>query len=135
MSPVRLPLLTLLLCAAVLTACGGDSEPAKVREVVTAFGKASANKDYQRICDDLVDQDLADNVERVGLPCELAFKRGLGEVQGAKLEIKTVAVNDDKASVGIRTTAKNQQPSEDVMQLVLRDGEWRISSLSAPEAP
>jgi hypothetical protein len=121
-----------MLVVVALAGCGGSSEPQEVRSVVEAFGKASAGKDYQRICDELISRELSDNVEEIGLPCELAFKRGLGEVRGARLEVKTVAVSQGKALVGVRSSARGQRPSDDVIELRKLDGEWRITALAKP---
>lgn len=119
--------------AAGLAACGDPSDEERVRDAVAAFGAASAKKDYQEICDELVAKDLAESVEAVGLPCEVAFKRGLDPVKEPKVEIKKVTINKTRALVNVRSTAKNQPPSDDTLELVLEGGDWRISSLARPQ--
>jgi hypothetical protein len=126
------PVVSLLF--ALLAGCGGDSGTTPkdaVRDVVNRFGTATAKKDYQAICDDLIARSLADNVEEIGLPCELAFKRGLDSVLGPKLIILSVAVRGETARVRVHSTALNQPSSDDTLRLRRIDGEWRISSLSA----
>lgn len=123
-----IPALTLV----VLAGCGGDAasqEEQEVRGVVTAFGEASAKKDYQRICDDLLAKSLIKNVEQYGLPCEIAFKEGLGKVQAPRLTINAVTVNGDRASARVKTTAKSQFTSTDTLKLRRVDGQWRIAAL------
>lgn len=128
----------LAIAAALLVAgCGGDEGTTPedaVRDVVNRFGTASAKKDYQAICDDLIARSLSDNVEEFGLPCELAFKQGLEQVRKPRLTIRSVKVDGDTARVRIHTTAANQAPSDDTLLLRRVDGEWRISELSAAPA-
>ena len=121
------------LVASGLSACGGPSDSAQVRKVVTRFGQASAKKDYQLICDELISHKLVETVESIGLPCELAFKRGLGEVRKPTLAIRSVKVAGHKALVAVHTTAANQAASDDTLQLVEEDDGWRISSLAKPQ--
>jgi hypothetical protein len=125
----------LLLLALVLVGCGGGDPPAaeQVRDAVKRFGDATARKDYQVICDELLARDLVDNVESIGLPCEVALQRGLGEVQAPRLEVGQVAVSGDRALVSVRSTAAGQQPSDDGMELIREDDGWRIASLAQPE--
>jgi hypothetical protein len=129
----RAGILILVAALAGGSGCGGASEEERVRDAVGDFGTASAKKDYQHICDDLVAKDLAESVEAVGLPCEVAFKRGLDPVKDPKIEIKKVKINKTRALVSIRSTAKNQPPSDDTLELVLEGGDWRIASLAKPQ--
>jgi hypothetical protein len=122
-----------LTASAGLAACGGPSDTALVRKAVTQFGLASAKKDYQEICDHLISRKLVETVESVGLPCEIAFKRGLGPVRKPTLIIRSVKVTNGKALVAIHTTAANQQPSDDTLELAKEDGDWKISSLAKPD--
>ncbi|WP_354701456.1 hypothetical protein DSM112329_01770 [Paraconexibacter sp. AEG42_29] len=130
-----------LLTGVLLAGCGSDEEPAKVvaspevrvRTVVRQFGVASAAKDYQAICDRLIAKTLSDNVEELGLPCELAFKEGLESVRGASLRIDAVRfAGASKAFAKVHTSAVGQAPSDDTLELVLVGRSWRISSLNAP---
>ena len=114
----------------LLAGCGDDAASKKeVRGVVTAFGEASAKKDYQQICDDLLAKTLVDNVEQYGLPCELALKEGLGKVQAPRLTIGAVTVNGDRASARVKTAAKSQVSSTDTLKLRRVDDQWRIAAL------
>jgi len=129
--------LTLLLLAGltlalafVLLVGGDDATPEdEVRGVVTRFGEASAAKDYQEICDELLAEELVDNVEQFGLPCELALKQGLGEVKAPQLALGLVTVKGDRASARVKTTARGQKPSADTLTLRRIDDEWRIAAL------
>lgn len=123
--------LPLALVVAALAGCGAQGSPeADVRAVVTRFGEASARKDFQAICDELLAATLVKNVEQYGLPCELAFQKGLGDVQAPKLRLGAVRVDGDSASARVTTTAAGQQPSTDTLALRRIDGEWRIAALS-----
>jgi hypothetical protein len=127
--PVRslAPALALL----ILAGCGaqGPTPEEQVRSTVTEFGRATAAKDYQTLCDRLLAPSLVEEVESIGLPCEVALRQGLGEVREPRLTIGRVEVKEDKASAEIRTSAAGEEPSKDTLELVNLDGTWKISSL------
>jgi len=128
--PVRRPIVAVLAVCGVCCGCGGGpSDTEQVHDVVTAFGQASAAKDYQRLCDDLLAPKLVSDVESAGLPCELALKQGLGEVAAARLTIGTVRVDGDTATADVQSSAQGEQPSRDTLQLVRVGESWRIASL------
>ncbi len=114
---------------------GGDGVPAEqqVREVVARFGVATRGKDYQQICDRLLSKELVDKIEGIGLPCESAVKRGLGAVRNPTLKINEVSISGSRALVSIHTTAAGEAPSDDALQVIREDGEWKIASLAAPD--
>jgi Putative lumazine-binding len=115
----------------VLVGCGegGPTPEEQVRSTVTAFGRATAAKDYQTLCDRLLAPSLVEDVESIGLPCEVALRQGLGAVREPRLTIGRIEVKDDTASAEVRTAAAGEEPSKDTLELVNLDGEWKISSL------
>jgi hypothetical protein len=128
--PVRRPLVALALAAAALAGCGGGpSDEEQVRTVVQAFSDATAAKDYQRMCDELLAPKLVEKIKQVGLPCELALRRGLGEVRNPKLLLGRVTVKGDSATADVRTSAAGQKPSHDTLKLSKVGDGWRIASL------
>jgi hypothetical protein len=133
----------LAAAALALAGCGADEENAgggaggpsadqEVRAVVAKFGIATREKDYQEICDRLLADALVQKIEGVGLPCEAALQRGLGDVRAPTLEINEVSISRGRALVSIHTTAAGQAPSDDALQLVSDGGDWKIASLAAP---
>jgi hypothetical protein len=127
---VRRPLAALLALAGLLCACGGGpSDTDRVHDVVTAFGQATAAKDYQRLCDRLLAPKLVGEVEQQGLPCELALKQGLGDVKAPKLTIGQIEVKGDSATADVRSTAAGEAPSRDTLKLVRVNDAWYIASL------
>jgi hypothetical protein len=134
--------ITVLALALAVAGCGADEEgggggggvPAEqqVREVVARFGVATRGKDYQQICDRLLSKDLVNKIEGIGLPCESAVQRGLGGVRNPTLEINEVSISGSRALVSIHTTAAGEAPSDDALQVVREEGEWKIASLAAP---
>jgi hypothetical protein len=112
---------------------GGPTPEQQVRAVVAKFGIATRHKDYQQICDTLLSDALIAKIESVGLPCEGALQRGLGDVRAPTLEITQVSIQRGRALVGIHTTAAGQEPSDDALQLVREGDAWKIASLAAPK--
>jgi len=129
--PVRGPLIALILGAVGVCGCGGGlSDTEQVQATVDAFGRATAAKDYQRLCDELLAPDLVVEVESSGLPCESALREGLGDVQAPTLTIGAIKVDGDKATAEVNSAAQGQPPSRDTLQLARVNGAWRIASLA-----
>lgn len=129
--PVRRLIAASLGLSAALAGCGaGRSDLEQVRDVVEAFGGATKAKDYQRLCDDLLSPKLVEEVERAGLPCEVALRQGLGEVRSPELIIGRIEVKGDDATAEVRSSAAGELPSRDVLKLVRVGDSWRIASLS-----
>lgn len=130
--PVRayVGLLLALACAPAL-GCGADepSDEAQVSGTVTAFARGVEAKDYKTLCDRVLAPKLIEEVEQIGLPCEVALERGLGDVQEPRLTVGKIAVKGDEATAEVRTSAAGQPPSRDTLQLQRVNDGWRISSL------
>jgi hypothetical protein len=127
---VRRPVL-LVAVAAALAGCGssGPTDDELVAGTVSAFGRATAAKDYRTLCDHLLAPSLVDKVEQVGLPCVQAMQKALGGVRDPRLTIGDITVQGDRASAQIRTSASGQAPSRDTLELERVKGSWRIASL------
>lgn len=130
--PVRGSLVAIFLVGAGFSGCGerGPSDPEQVHSVVEAFGQATAAKDYQRLCENLLSPKLVAEVERVGLPCEVALQQGLGDVKAPTLTIGRIEVTGDNATAEVNSTAQGQPPSRDTLKLQRVEGKWRIASLA-----
>ena len=121
----------------VVSGCG-ENEPTdeeQVRTTLTAFIRATAAKDYQALCDRLLAPSLVDDLKKIGLPCEIALQKGLGEVRQPRLIVGQVTVKGKTALADVRTTAAGQAPSKDAIELVRTDDGWRIASLTTPSKP
>jgi hypothetical protein len=124
------PVIPVVLAVTVLVAgCGGQSDEQQVAGAVSAFGRATADKDYRTLCDKVLSPKLIEQVEQIGLPCEQALQKALGDVKDPRLTIGKVTVDGDEATAEIRTSASGQAPSRDVLQLQRVQDSWRIASL------
>jgi hypothetical protein len=117
----------------LVVGCGeqGPTPEEQVRSKVAEFGRATAAKDYQALCDRILAPSLIEELKSIGLPCEVALQEGLGDVRDPRLTIGRVQVDGEQASAQIRTSATGQEPSEDTLRLVNEDGTWKISSLGS----
>ena len=115
----------------VLAGCGegGPTPEEQVRSAVTEFGRATAAKDYQALCDRLLAPSLVEEVEAIGLPCEVAMRQGLGRVREPRLTIGRIDVREDRASAAVRPAAAGGLPAQGTRERVNVDGTWKISSL------
>jgi hypothetical protein len=115
--------------------CGGPSDEQQVRDTVTAFGKATAAKDYDRLCGKILAPSLIADLKKIGLPCEIALQQGLGEVKEPRIIVGEVKVNGKTATAQVKTSAEGQPPSSDTIELQHTDDGWRIASLATPAEP
>jgi predicted small lipoprotein YifL len=117
----------------LVAGCGeqGPTPEEQVRAKVAEFGRATADKDYQALCDRILAPSLVEELKEIGLPCEVALRQGLGEVRDPRLTIGRVEVQGESASAQVRTSATGQEPSEDTLRLVNENGTWKISSLGS----
>jgi Flp pilus assembly protein TadD len=130
---VRRPLL-LVAVAATLAGCGGASGPSDeqlVTRAVSSFGRATAAKDYRALCDEILAPSLVEKVVQIGLPCEQALQKALGNVKDPRLTIGKITVTGDRATAEIRTSASGQSPSQDVLEMERVGGVWRVASLGS----
>jgi hypothetical protein len=135
---LRRPALALLVAAALgATACGEDepSDEVLVRRALSDLARATAAKDYQRLCDDILAPRLLDQIKSIGLPCEVALRQGLGEVRDPRLVVGRVRVSGGKATAEVRTSARDQEPSRDTVELTKQNGDWKVSSLAGTGPP
>jgi hypothetical protein len=126
---VRRAAAALLLALAFAGCGGGPSDEEQVRQTLTDFGKATQSKDYQALCDRIFAPQLVDKLKQVGLPCEVALQKSLGDVKDPRISIGRITVTDKLAKAEVRTSAANEQPSKDTVELVPVGDGWRISSL------
>jgi hypothetical protein len=126
------PLVALAAAALALAlgGCGsGPSDSEQVRSVVLGFGRATAAKNYQKLCDDLLAPRLVEKIKTAGLSCEAALRKGLGSVRDPKLTVGRIAVNGDSATADVRTSARGQQPARVTLKLTKVGSRWMIASL------
>jgi hypothetical protein len=126
-----------LAAATVLAGCGTrePSDQEKVRSTLADLAAATAKKDYQRLCDDIFAKELLRGISEIGLPCEVAMRNSLGDVDNPRLVVGRVEVKGSRASAEVRTSAEGQEPSRDTVRLVKEKGAWRVSSLAEASGP
>ena len=129
---MRRALAAAALTAAVMAGCGsGPNAQEQVRETLGELGRATSAKDYQALCDEVFAPKLVEKLQQVGLPCEIAMQRSFEGVQNPRLTIGkiTVAKDEKSATAEVRSSASDQAPSQDTVELVPVDDGWRVSSL------
>ena len=130
---MRRALAVAALAAALLAGCGdsGPTAEEQVRQTLAEFGRATAAKDYQALCDRVFAPQLVSKLTQIGLPCEVAMQQSFEKVENPRLTIGkvTVAADEKSAKAEVRTSATGQTPSQDTVQLVPVKDDWRVSSL------
>ena len=112
----------------------------KVRDTLDEYAKASREKDYQKLCDDLLASELVERIRSAGLPCEVALRTGLEGRNNPTLTVTGLEVNGDQALARVHGEAIGEVPADTTYRLVREDGDWRIatppgSGAEVPGAP
>ena len=130
-------LLLLLVCACALAGCGesGPTDEERIRSTLAAFERATADRDYEALCTRILAPKLVETVKQIGLPCEVALQKGFEGVSEPRISVGAIAVNGTSATAEVRSSAAGQDPSEDTVELLKVDDDWRIASLTGAGAP
>lgn len=127
--------ITVALAVAVgagVAGCGGSDQSAAVRATLARFVRATARQDYKTLCTQVLAPSLVQNVEQIGLPCEVALSRGFGSVSHPQLSVRSVKISGNRATASVHTTAANQAALDGTVTLVRLGRGWRVASLAAP---
>ena len=127
----------IVLVALALAGCGdsGPNDETQIRTTLDDFARATAEQDYAALCDRILAPRLVNTVEQIGLSCEAALDKAFADVRDPRLSVGTVTVKGDNATAEVRSSAAGQEPSEDTVELVRVDDEWRIASLAGAGTP
>lgn len=120
--------LGLAVVVAVLVLRPGPDADKQVRETLDRYAKASREKDYQALCDDLLASELVERIRSAGLPCEVALRTGLEDRKNPTLTVAGVEVNGDQALARVNGSAVGEVPATATYRLVREDGDWRIAT-------
>lgn len=136
---VAYAVIAVVLVAAVVVLKPSKNEEEQVRETLEEYAKASRDKDYQKLCDDLLATELVERIRAAGLPCEVALRTGLEDRSNPTLTVRGVEVNGDQALAAVHGEATGEVPADTTYRLVREDGNWRIAtppgSDTGPAAP
>lgn len=127
--PPRLILWGVVAVVVVIAALhlrAGRDDAKLVRQALARYELASRDKDYQTLCDKLLASSYVKQAASTGLPCEVAMRTALENVNNPTLQVLSVEVNGDRAAARVHGTAEGQPPGDDVYTLIREDGSWRI---------
>jgi hypothetical protein len=128
--------LALLGCLA-LSSCslgGGEAAPKPIRgaprkiaAVVAALDRATRDRDYASICNELFTR--AARGRAGGRDCERLMRSTARDVRRPSVELVSIRVKKGGAEARVRTRAAGQALLEDVIVLRLERGRYRIEGL------
>jgi hypothetical protein len=126
-----------VLVVAVLAAgCGGGGQPKpkpisgpakQVADVIERLQKATADKDFATICDQLLAAQT--RKQAGGSNCAAVLGARARDVSRPRILIKGIEIQGQNAAVTVQTTASGQDPTTDVINLVRENGQFRVLSL------
>ena len=136
--------LSTFAAALAVAGCGSASSgdttstsdvPAAQRPIVKAvddLSDAGRDRDYDRICRDLITTQLADRLTAAQSTdaCPDQLKKPLGEVGQTDLDVvaSSIRVSGQTASVQVRSDLGDREAT-DTIQLARQGGRWKVSGL------
>jgi hypothetical protein len=125
-----------LLLAPSGCSIGADEEakpargaPASVAATVDRLERATAERDWTAVCDDLLTS--AARARAGGADCPRLLRSAGAGIRRPSIEIRGIEVAGRRATVAIRTTAAGQAARADDLELRREGGRWRVEALAA----
>jgi hypothetical protein len=125
---------TTLFLAPAGCSIGGDEEPQpasgaprEIGEVVHELERATARRDFDTICTDLFTGDARKRAG--GADCPRLLRSAAEGIREPRIQLHAIDLDGARATVHVRTDARGQATVAAVLELRLRQGEWRIDSL------
>jgi hypothetical protein len=130
---------TLGACVALLAlsgcSLGGDKEATRARgapsaaaATIQALDAATRVHDYRGICYELFTPEARRRAG--GKDCERLLRSAAADVRRPRIRILSIRLMGRRAAVRVRTSADNQGPITDEVELVRRGGRYLVSSLA-----
>ena len=131
---------TLGACVALLAlsgcSLGGDQEappargaPSAAAATIEALDQATRVRDYRGICYELFTAEARRRAG--GKDCERLLRSAAADVRRPRIRILSIRIQGTRAIVRVRTSAANQRPLDDDVELVHEAGRgYRISALA-----
>jgi hypothetical protein len=127
------------LCAVALALSGcslGDDQEAQpargapnaVAATMQALDQSLRARDYRGICNELFTVDARRRAG--GKDCERLLRSAAAGVRRPRVRILGIRIEGKRATVRVRTSAANQRPLTDEVELVREGGGYRISALA-----
>jgi hypothetical protein len=121
-----------LLCSAYVLAGCGASPHQQVEAKVQQFARATANRDYAALCNDVLAPALVAHLTAAGLSCEQAMRVFVSSVQNPMISVSKVTVHGSTASAVVLASATGQPTAIESIQLINTKNGWRLESLASP---
>jgi hypothetical protein len=121
-----------LLCSAyVLAGCGATAHQ-QVEAKVQEFARATANRNYAALCNDVLASALVAHLTAAGLSCEQAMRVFVSSVQNPSISVSKVTVHGSSASAVVLASATGQPAAIESIELIDTNHGWRLASLASP---
>jgi hypothetical protein len=126
---------TIVMLAPSGCSLGADEEPkpasgapAQIAATVDRLERAVAQRDFATICDQLFTAEARQRAG--GDECEGQLDSAAEGVERPSIEIEAIDVEDNRATVRVRTEAEGQARVSDELQLRRQGGRWLVEALS-----
>ena len=121
-----------LLCSAYVLAGCGASAHQQVEAKVQEFARATANRNYAALCNDVLAPALVAHLTAAGLSCEQAMRVFVSSVQNPSISVSKVTVHGSSASAVVLASATGQPAAIESIELIDTKHGWRLASLASP---
>jgi hypothetical protein len=99
-----------------------------VRATVGDLERALAERDYERICEQILSSEGRRRAG--GEECARRLARSTAGVEDPTLEVVSVELGPGEATAHVRAYSEGRRPAVDIMRLKPENGDYRIESLS-----
>lgn len=122
-----------LACGIVLAAAGcAGNDRDQITNKVQELARAVGDRDYKRICDDVLAPSLVAHLVKNGIACRSAMQVALQGVREPVVSIGKITIRGSRATAITLTVAQGQRASLAAIELVKTGDGWRISNLGSP---
>ena len=116
---------------------GGEDDPPPVKgtpaeavEVVEAFTRALATRDFATVCEDLYTVEAREAAG--GEDCQSILAQEAAKLRSPQIRIVSLVVNDAGAAVDVEASQRGERAVRDVIRLTRQRGRFRIASAGPP---
>ena len=97
----------------------------QVASVVADLAQAGQRQDAQKICTQIISQDLVRQLSDAGTSCQAEMKKAIKDADDYDLTVKSVTVNGNRATAVVRRGDKGPTAT---FRFVRESGGWRATS-------